>query len=129
MTIRIPIHSAVLVAVLCCATGSLFAGPLASYPNAYNDGSTTWHGSSAFSDPADNLSGFVDWAVFASGQFPGAFSGYTATAGDFTYTYQVYVTDTAPVSSFEVGIVTPDGIHNIGAFTGGGVNGMAPTTM
>src|ERR1043165_4826195 len=115
MTIKKLIHSAVLLAVIFCAAGPLFAGPLATDPNAYNDGSTTWHGSSSFSDPSDNLSGFVDWAVYASGQFPGAFSGYTATAGEFTYAYQVYVTDTAPVSSFEVGIVTPDGIHNIGS--------------
>jgi hypothetical protein len=61
--------------------------------------------------------------VFNPGDFP--YLGYTPTAGELTYTYQIYVTGTAPVSSFELSLT--DLADNIGSFND--LGGIAPTSQ
>src|SRR5687767_8067426 len=92
-------------------TTAAYAGPLNGHPNALTPLPTDT-GSTSFNN-GQTLSGYVDYAVFGPGQFP--YSGYTPTAGELTYAYQVYVTGTAPVSSFE--LVIMDQASNIGAFS------------
>jgi hypothetical protein len=79
----------------------------------YYDGVTTWKGTSNFpAIPDPVLGGYVDWVVYAPGQFP--FTGYTPTAGEFTYVYQMHSTGTAAVSNYSVGLDNP--ADNIGDF-------------
>jgi hypothetical protein len=112
-------------AVSLCATPVL-AGTLASDLSSYNDGFTHWHGTTAF-DSGGNLEGTVDWAVYAPGTFPGAFSGYTPNPTYFVYTYQVFETGTEPLSFYSVLLLNE--AYNIGTFSGGGVSGDAPSNM
>jgi len=97
-----------------------FAGPLANHPQARTPlpGDT---GSTPFN--FGTLAGYVDYAVFNPGDFP--YSGYAPTAGELTYAYQIYVTGTAPVSSFELALT--DLADNIGSFND--LGGVAPTSM
>jgi hypothetical protein len=120
---RIKTASLFLCALALLVTPAL-GGPLATAPGVYFDGFMTWHGSSAFqgyydppfnTDPS-NLTGTVDWAVWAPNTFPGGFSGYTPTAGEYVYTYQINVVGTAPVSQSIVFVVNQ--ADNIGEFTG-----------
>jgi hypothetical protein len=95
------------------------AGPLAN--DAVEFGAL-----SSGSTPFDNgvtLKGYVDWAVYNPGGFP--YGGYTPTAGELSYAYQIFVTGSAPVSSFE--LVLTDPADNIGNFSLAG--GMAPTSQ
>jgi len=94
------------------------AGPLNGHANAFSSGSTPF-------DNGGTLKGFVDWAVFNPGNFPGAYSGYTPTAGELAYAYQLFVTGAAPVSSFE--LVLTDPADNIGSFSQ--IGGQAPTSQ
>ena len=113
-------------AMALCATSSL-AGPLNTTGNSavYVDGlSNTWRGSTSFSqtEVSGTLAGFVDWAVYAPGDFP-AFSGYTPTPGEFVYAYQLYVLDNlgeTNVAATSMFITLLDGhpADNIGSFTG-----------
>jgi len=116
--------SAALCLLSFAATTSL-AGPLSTQPLAYNDGMMTWHGSSAFSAPSSvgTLSGYVDWAVFsAAGYAATGYTGYPApapSAGNFIYTFQIYVTDPPPgppvgVSQLSVALITT--ASDIGTF-------------
>jgi len=100
------------------------AGVLAGNPNAYFDGTTTWTGSSTFTQ--GTLVGYVDWAVFAPGQVPQSLlnSGYTPTPNELTYAYQVFETGAAPLSTFSVALTNE--ADNIGAFTA--LSGGAPTS-
>src|SRR5437763_528795 len=91
------------LALVLCITSSSFAGPLATDPNAYNDGLIFWHGSTnyqgldTFNQPT-GLSGHVDWAVYPAGVVPAGLTGiggYTPTPGEFLYTYQAYETGPA----------------------------------
>jgi hypothetical protein len=91
------------------------AGPLAS-AGTYSSGSTPF-------DNGDTLKGYVDWAVFNPGTFP--YAGYTPTSGELSYAYQVFVTGTAPVSSFE--LVLTDPANNIGSFAD--LGGVAPSSQ
>lgn len=115
---------------------SAVSGPLATHPDAFFDGSVTWHGSTAFDsdgNPAvlegDDLEGSVDWAVFTKTAFDNAFpaSGYSPPAGQLAYTFQVNVGGVTDVSRLAVGIDSePTG--TIGSFSGGGVSGIAPVS-
>lgn len=98
-------------ALLVCAT-PLFAGPLNGHANSI----PAFTGSTPFS--SGTLSGFVDYAVFLPGDWPG-YAGYAPTPGEVVYTYQVTVTGTAPVSSLAVGIDPPNPADNIGSFLDG----------
>jgi len=94
-----------------------FAGALFNNPNAGGP-PPLYTGSTPFT--VGTLSGYVDYAVFNPGQFP--YSGYSPTAGELTYAYQIFVTGTAPVSSFE--LVLTDPADNIGSFNN--LGGVAP---
>jgi len=102
------------------------AGILNGHPQAYNDGvNPTWTGSTPFT--VGSLSGFVDYAVFAPGVFPFAGGGYTPTAGELTYTYQVTVTGTASLSLFSMALSNP--ADNIGTFNNIGTKAPTLTTL
>lgn len=102
-----------MVVILAVTPTLSLAGALDGHGDAYFDGSTTWSGSTSFTDGA-NLHGYVDWAVFAPGDFP--YSGYTPTLGEMVYAYQVFGMGTDAVSSFSVGLLNP--ANNIGSFSG-----------
>lgn len=120
----------VVFAILAVSQGTAsHAGVLATDPAAYIDGSSfQWHGSQPFSN-VFGLVGYVDWAVYGPGDFPVAFTGYTPTAGELTYAYQVFVTGRLELSSAAVAIDVPYQADNIGTFSGGGVGGDAPLGM
>src|SRR3954463_7163202 len=107
--------SAVLFVLL--VSTPLFAGALNGNANAGGP-APLYTGSTPFIQ--GTLSGYVDYAVFNPGQFP--YSGYTPTAGEYTYAYQVFVTGTAPLSSFAV--LVPGPVDNIGSFSD--ISGQAP---
>ena len=116
--------------VICCPTTSL-AG-LATDPSAFIDGSLfQWHGSTGYESVEEpSLNGYVEWAVFAPGAFPGGYAGYVPTPGEFVYTYQVFEVGPAPLSNLSVSLETI--ADNIGWFTGdnagnGLVDGDVPT--
>ena len=90
---------AIFVVGLVSATA--WAGALDGHGAAYFDGSTTWTGSTPF-DNFLGLSGYVDWAAFAPGAFP--YAGYTPTAGELTYAFQVFSTGPLAVTSFSVAL-------------------------
>ncbi len=126
------ITSLLLGAVALCATTAI-AGPLATDPAAYFDGSFTWHSTTPYQGYNDyptntspsNLSGTIDWAVYAPGTFPAGYLGYTPTPGEFVYAYQAYEVGSAPLSGFSV---TLEAIaDNIGSFAGLGVTGSTPS--
>jgi hypothetical protein len=89
------------------------AAPLAGNALAYNDGMTTWSGSTPFVQ--GTLQGDIEWAVFAPGDFNAAYPGAAYVApGKLIYAYQVFVTGTAPLSQFSVSLQNPAG--DIGSF-------------
>ena len=95
---------AVLAALAICAPA--FAGSLNGHADAFDDGSKVWTGSTAF-DNGTGVSGFVDWAVFAPGDFP--YTGYAGGSGELVYAYQVFNTGTDVISSFSVALQNPAG--------------------
>jgi hypothetical protein len=127
--------------VLCAI--ALFSAPVMAGPLSPLAIDTTtylgvWHGTTAYQgyfDPPFNtdpsgLTGYVDWAVYAPGTFPGGFSGYTPNINEFVYTYQVDNTGTAALSQLIVQTINT--ASNAGSFTGnngfGAVAGVAPDT-
>jgi hypothetical protein len=98
----------------------VFAGALANHPNAGGP-APLYTGSTPFS--VGTLSGYVDYSVFNPGQFP--YAGYTPTAGELTYAYQIFVTGQAPLSSFE--LVLTDPADHIGVFND--LPGTAPSSQ
>jgi hypothetical protein len=117
-----------LALLLCTAllsTAPAVAGPLAV------DGTSIWHASTPFGSGTDPLQGYVDYAVYAPGAVPAGFAPIGPyggpTPGEFLYTYQVYVTGTAPLSELTVFFDNP--ADNIGSFTAGGVAGGGATTQ
>jgi hypothetical protein len=122
---------------------ALLAAPVAAGPLSPLAIDTTtylgvWHGTTAYQgyfDPPFNtlpsgLSGYVDWAVYAPGTFPGGFSGYVPNPGEFVYTYQVDNQGTAALSQLIVQTINT--ASNAGSFTGnngfGAVAGVTPDT-
>jgi len=113
-------RSSLLVVIAGLFISSLaFAGPIADDvvdKGALSSGST----------PFDNLAtlkGYIDWAVYNPGTFP--YAGYTSTSGELTYAYQVFVTGSAPVSSFELPLLNP--ADSIGSFSS--LGGIAPNSQ
>lgn len=79
-----------LAALLAAFTAvPVFAGLL----NGHGSSIVGFTGTTSFSDVSgpDVLSGTVDYAVFAPGDFP--FGGYTPTPGQLTYAYQIIMND------------------------------------
>ncbi|MFA6134119.1 MAG: PEP-CTERM sorting domain-containing protein [Phycisphaerae bacterium] len=102
----------------------VFAGPLATDSNAYNDGvNPQWHGSTAFSNTESGLEGYVDWAVYAPGEF--SYSGYTPTAGEAVYAFQIFNTGTQHISSFTLGLENI--ADNAGSVSG--LSGLTPASI
>lgn len=98
------------------------AGALNGHAAAYNDGFTTWTGTTAFDNGA-GLSGTIDWTVFAPGDFP--YAGYSPTAGEAVYAFQIYSTGVAAIHSLTLNEATGTG-NNIGSFAD--LAGEAPTS-
>ena len=107
---------------------SASAGVLNGHASAFNDGNGpgvggAWTSTTAFDNGAD-LSGTVDWAVFAPGDFP--FAGYSPTAGEMTYAFQIFGTGTDEIHSFSLN--DPNGeADNIGSFAD--LAGEAPSSV
>ena len=125
------ITSILLGAVALCAT-TAFAGPLAGEANAYLGiwkSTTAYQGYNDYpvnSDPS-GLFGTIDWVVFAPGAFTPGYLGYTPTAGEFVYAYQVLQDPAAFAPLSGLSVVLEAAADNIGTFTGNGVAGVATT--
>ena len=104
------LFAALAVLVVCASTA--LGGALDGHAGAFDDGSKVWSGSTGF-DNGTGVAGYVDWSVFAPGAFP--FSGYTPTAGEMTYAFQVFNTGTDVISSFSVSLANV--ADNIGSFS------------
>ena len=111
-----------LLVGLCAATAS--AGALDGHAAAFNDGSKTWTGSTPF-DNGTGVAGYVDWSVFGPGVFP--YSGYSPTAGEMTYAFQVFNTGTDTISSFSVSLA--NAADNIGSFNDLSGDAVATNTL
>jgi hypothetical protein len=112
--LRMRLH---LTAALLVAAGTANAGVLATSAGTYQG---TWHGSAPFTTPA-GLSGYVDYAVYAPGDFPIGFAGYTPSQGEYVYAYQAFETAPGSLSTVSVNLVF-GAADNIGAFSGSGVS-------
>lgn len=122
---RVSTASLLIACALAFHAATAHAGTLANGVGVYQG---TWFGTTPFQgvDPDNgnaptDLIGYVEWAVYAPGTFPGTFLGYSAPATDFVYAYQAFVTGAAPLSSVSIDLLNPAG--NIGTFTGNGVSG------
>ena len=104
--------SALVVGLFAATAG---AGALDGHAAAFDDGSVVWSGSTSFDD-GGGVVGYVDFAVFAPGDFPYGGTGYTPTAGEMVYAYQVFSSGTDPLSSFTMALTNP--ADNPGSFTG-----------
>jgi len=115
-------------AVALLLSSSAAAGPLASDTNTYGG---IWHSSTPFQGYFDypgntnpsTLSGHIDWAVYAPGQFPGGFSDYSPDPDEFVYAYQAFIDEGSAPLSF-VGVTIQTVANNIGTFTGNGGFGL-----
>lgn len=118
---------AIVAALLC---GSALAGPLATDPNAYFDGTTLWRGQTTITDNFI-LTGVVDWCVYTpAGWAASGYGGYTPTPGEFVYAYQIDNIGPAPITKFAVKMLDSNEANNIGVFDLPGdvsVNAIAPT--
>ena len=126
-----------IVLLLGILSSPILAGPLATHPGAFFDGSVTWAGSTDFDDDGDTgvlegngLEGSVDWAVFTKSAFDTAFpaSGYSPPADELAYTFQVNVGGNAAATLLSVALDPLQPVGTIGSFSGGGVSGNAPTS-
>lgn len=103
------------------------AGVLNGHAAAFNDGNGpsagAWTATTAF-DNGVGLKGTIDWTVFGPGDFP--FAGYTPTAGELTYAFQIFSTGTAAIHSLTLN--DPNGAaDNIGSFAD--LAGEAPSSV
>jgi hypothetical protein len=75
-----------------------------------------WCGT-AYLPPAQDtaVAGYVEWAVYAPGQFPFSGDGYTAPANEYTYVYQVFGTGSTAITNFSAEIF--NAADTIGAFS------------
>lgn len=113
-SVRELVRAARTGALALCLVGGMFAaasaeaGVLDGHASAFGG----WSGSTAFSD-GGNLTGTIDWAVFGPGDFP--FAGYTPTAGELTYTFQVNSTGSDSIHQLNLNV---GGLaDNIGSFS------------
>jgi hypothetical protein len=120
------------LALIACASTSSFAGYLATDASAYFDGVKLWSGTTPYSD-GGNLVGTIDWAVYAPGMHPAAFTSYAPGAPNSVealYTYQIFEAGTDNLSLLSVGI-SGEG-NNAGSFesttTSPTITGLAPSS-
>jgi hypothetical protein len=123
-----------LLCALTLVAAPALAGPLDPLASDTNTYLGTWHGSTFFKDTGSGvLSGYIDWAVYAPNTFPGGFSGYTPTAGEYVYAYQADVEGLAALTSFFLTLEEDHPADNVGWFTGdagfGDVDGVSPDFM
>jgi hypothetical protein len=111
--------SRLLACALALIAAPALAGPLATDPNAYFDGTNTWHGSTGFT--SGTLVGYIDWAVYDPTNAPAGLAGYARTPGELIYAYQATETGAAALSSVSVDL--QNAADNIGTFTATGVAG------
>ena len=120
--------SLIVLLLISFSSAPILAGPLATHPLAFDDGFTTWAGTTPY-DNGVGLKGTVDWAVFGPGDFDLAFpaSGYTPPAGHLAYTYQIVQDATATLEASAASVARDDlqPVGTIGSFSGGGVSGIA----
>lgn len=114
------------VAGVMALSTSADAGVLSGHASAFNDGNGPSGGAWTATTPFDNgtgLSGTVEWSVFGPGSFP--FAGYTPTAGELAYSFQIYSTGISAIHSLTLN--DPNGAaDNIGSFAD--LAGTAPTS-
>lgn len=92
------------LALIVCAVPWARAEAGLSLGPYYFDGTTTWHGTSSFSNGI--LHGSVEWAVYAPGTFP--YAGYTQPAGEYVYAFQVAMDPTSVgMSHLSVALTSP----------------------
>ena len=109
------VASILIVALLACGTAS--AGPLLNHASAWNDGSTTWTGSTSFSNTAGTLKADIEWAVFAPGVVPFSDANLPApAANEFLYTYQIENTGSVEINLFWVNMKPSNEAVGIGWF-------------
>ncbi len=90
------------LAVGLMAAASVQAGVLDGDAAAFNDGNGptagAWTASTAFTNNAGTLTGYVDWTVYGPGDFP--YAGYSPSPGELVYAFQVFSTGSDAVHSF-----------------------------
>ena len=104
------------------------AGTLDGHASAFNDGlgpgvGGAWTSTTDFDNGA-GLSGTIDWAVFGPGAFP--FTGYSPTAGELAYSFQIFSTGTDEVHSLVLNDPN-SAADNIGSFAD--LAGEAPSSV
>ncbi len=110
----------VMVALFALSIQGVHAATLSDYfGSAYSSGITPFANG--------QLNGTIQWAVFAPGNFPAVFTGYSPLNNDeMTYTYQLFAAGAAAVSSLEVYIDPGQPVDSFGSFSGGGLSGVSP---
>ncbi len=113
--------------VLLLLSGAALGGPLATDPNAAVYDGTTWHGSvDVLAGPnaeGKYLRATIDYCVYAPGMFSYPGQGYTPTAGEFVYAYQVFVDPNVEAFKLSVGMLASNEANNIGTWAiSGGVD-------
>ena len=107
-------------ALLILASSSLtaVAGPLLGNPNAITSGTASYVNGGLFGD--------IDFAVFTAAAFNTEYpaSGYTPTAGQVVYAYQLR-SGAGSLAATEFGLFLINPFNNVGTFTGTGVTGVA----
>jgi hypothetical protein len=123
----------VLICIAALLIAALSALPLQadllSYSgSAYNDGITTWAGTSGYVDGP--LNGTIEYSVYAPDVFNTLFpgSGYTAPLNDFTYAYQIIQAGQSDLSKLDVSIAANRPSDTIGTFSTNLVSGDVPLT-
>jgi PEP-CTERM motif len=125
-TLRTGVLAAGVAAAMTFAA-SADAGVLNGHASAFNDGNGpsagAWTATTAF-DNGVGLSGTIDWTVFAPGAFP--YAGYSPTAGEMTYAFQVFSTGAAAIHSLTLNDAL-GAADNIGVFAD--LAGEAPSSV
>lgn len=116
------------IVIVCLMAATASAG-LLNTGHSYNDG-TLWEGSKTFSkvDGNGTLAGRLEYAVFTAAQFASQFpsSGYTSTAGELVYTYQIFNTGTKSISFSKLLLLSGATADTAGTFLVDGQSGQAP---
>jgi hypothetical protein len=124
----------VLAAIAVCGVlgSSAIAGPLATDPNAYNDGTRTWSGTTTMLNPNNGLSADIDWCVYRPGTFPGTDYTYNTpwtvphaepAYNEFVYVYQMSVTGSIGVTNLAIQMLEGNKAHAIGRDSAMGISG------
>jgi uncharacterized protein (TIGR03382 family) len=119
------------LAIALCATSSYsYAGYLDADTSAY----AGWHGTSTFDNglsAPDDLKGYIEWAVYAPGNWPSTFTYNIALdTSQLLYTYQIFSEGNDPVTLKLTPINGPgqDAGYFTGSFASASVDGEIPTS-